>query len=180
MIPTAEEHYARRVGQAPSFWTDANVAALRELAAGPEKFSASQIAAKLGCSKNAVIGKLGRLGMALPKAYERETVTHIRKPRKPRQKRSVWSKQSAPRAEVAPKPAKSVHEPAPPPIKPLYPVHRACKYPHGDPATVDFYFCGATPREKSPYCPAHHALCYVPRHPERRSVVQAYQEEGVK
>lgn len=41
-------------------------------------------------------------------------------------------------------------------------VRNMCRFPIGDPGDSDFHVCGNTTRELSPYCPHHHAMCYVP------------------
>ena len=35
-----------------------------------------------------------------------------------------------------------------------------CKWPYGDPLTDDFYFCGHSTEEKSPYCKYHGKLAF--------------------
>ena len=35
-----------------------------------------------------------------------------------------------------------------------------CKWPFGDPATSDFYYCGQLPQDGRPYCDKHNALSY--------------------
>lgn len=54
---------------ATGFWkAPGRVDHLRKLLADPERLSASQIADRLGCARNAVIGKVHRLGLDLPQA----------------------------------------------------------------------------------------------------------------
>ncbi|MUG90764.1 GcrA cell cycle regulator [Bombella sp. ESL0385] len=36
-----------------------------------------------------------------------------------------------------------------------------CQWPHGDPGTPEFHFCGATPLAGKPYCAEHAAIAYV-------------------
>jgi hypothetical protein len=45
-----------------------------------------------------------------------------------------------------------------------------CRWPFGDPATADFFFCGASALAERPYCAAHCAQAFRPltRHPRRR------------
>jgi hypothetical protein len=52
-----------------TFWTDERIDELRALA-GTGTLSAAKIAARLGCTRNAVLGKLLRLGVKLPRKYE--------------------------------------------------------------------------------------------------------------
>ena len=38
---------------------------------------------------------------------------------------------------------------------------RSCQYPHGDPRSPDFRFCGSTDlKPGSSYCEEHHKVCY--------------------
>ncbi|MDG1210077.1 MAG: GcrA family cell cycle regulator, partial [Paracoccaceae bacterium] len=39
---------------------------------------------------------------------------------------------------------------------------RTCKWPIGDPATEDFYFCGLGCAPGKPYCDAHVAVAFQP------------------
>ncbi len=41
-------------------------------------------------------------------------------------------------------------------------TERTCKWPIGDPATPNFYFCGLPTLPGKPYCEAHAALAYQP------------------
>jgi hypothetical protein len=45
-----------------------------------------------------------------------------------------------------------------------------CRWPFGDPATADFFFCGAPALAERPYCAAHCAQAFRPltRHRRRR------------
>lgn len=35
-----------------------------------------------------------------------------------------------------------------------------CRWPVGDPQASDFFFCGAAPKAGSPYCSCHHRIAY--------------------
>ncbi len=41
-------------------------------------------------------------------------------------------------------------------------TERTCKWPIGDPATEDFYFCGLTVQQGKPYCEAHVGVAFQP------------------
>ncbi len=145
-------------------WTEDRVEILTKLWA--EGLSASQIAKQLGgVTRNAVIGKVHRLGLSgrakpsRPKTVSKSKTTT----------RRVASKPRAPR-----KPAPVVQEPpAPPPVeaKPLPNGEYAtiltirdhmCKWPIGDPASSDFRFCGRRIKAGEPYCEAHCSVAYQP------------------
>lgn len=150
-------------------WTEDRVAILTKLWA--EGLSASQIANQLGgVTRNAVIGKVHRLGLSgrakpsRPKAPRVRSVSRARKavPAKPREKKIAAPVVQAP--------------PPPPPLeaKPLPNGEYAtiltirdhmCKWPIGDPSSSDFRFCGRKHKQGEPYCEAH---CNVAYQPSRR------------
>ena len=41
-------------------------------------------------------------------------------------------------------------------------TERTCKWPVGDPATEDFWFCGLTAQAGKPYCEAHVSVAFQP------------------
>ncbi|MFV0473104.1 MAG: GcrA family cell cycle regulator, partial [Pikeienuella sp.] len=41
-------------------------------------------------------------------------------------------------------------------------TERTCKWPIGDPATDDFFFCGLACQPGKPYCEAHVAVAFQP------------------
>ncbi len=152
-------------------WTEDRVEILTKLWA--EGLSASQIAKELGgVTRNAVIGKVHRLGLsgrAKPSRPKKVTGTRTSSPRK----RTA----AKPRATKAlAKPVRPIAPPPPPPIeaKPLPNGEYAtimtirdhmCKWPIGDPMESDFRFCGRKNKQGEPYCEAH---CNVAYQPSRR------------
>ncbi|TYO91210.1 GcrA family cell cycle regulator [Oceanicella actignis] len=46
-------------------------------------------------------------------------------------------------------------------------TERTCKWPIGDPATDDFYFCGLPAHGGKPYCEDHVVIAYQPMSPRR-------------
>jgi GcrA cell cycle regulator len=146
-------------------WTDERVASLKKL--WLEGLSASQIAKQLGgVTRNAVIGKVHRLGLsgrATPAAPARPAF------KAPRPARPVLSTPHQPRrAEPV------VHHA---PITPSLPAVREepgsatvltlgahmCKWPIGDPSTDGFTFCGRRTGEDGPYCIEHARVAYQPQ-----------------
>ena len=140
-------------------WTDERVEQLKNL--WTEGLSASQIARVLGgVTRNAVIGKVHRLGLA-----GRASPSRVDRPRLP----------SAPRMSLrAPQP------PAPPIIEEdpltledgshatvLTINDRMCRWPIGDPSENEFHFCGRKPKAGSPYCEAHARKAYQPQQARR-------------
>ena len=143
-------------------WTDERVETLKShYEAG---LSCREIAADIGVSRNAVIGKLTRLNLTRRNSDE---------PRPPRRKRAT--------KELALKPtprqqyemlAKVYAKPQPMiPDEPIDVAHhcsllelgdKRCRWPIGTPGADDFCFCGNAPFKGLPYCPGHSRLAYRP------------------
>jgi GcrA cell cycle regulator len=149
-------------------WSEERVALLRKLWA--EGLSASQIAKQLGgVTRNAVIGKVHRLGLAGRATPSRPAKRPVRTAR-PR----VISP-SAPRLRI-PSMEPRVVIPDLEPVK--FEDGRAasvltlnesmCKYPIGDPTDADFAFCGRNSFDKHPYCQDHARLAYQPSQARKR------------
>ena len=143
-------------------WSEERTALLRKSWA--EGLSASQIATKLGgTTRNAVIGKVHRLG--LPLRIER-TNPRINKQR-PRRQRCVPAAPKAMPVKAPPLPVdlNRIKELAPidPALSVLGLTNFTCRFPIGDPTDPAFTFCGRTCNNvENPYCVQHHKLAYVP------------------
>jgi GcrA cell cycle regulator len=139
-------------------WTDERVEQLKSL--WTEGLSASQIARALGgVTRNAVIGKVHRLGLA---------------------GRATPARSDRPRLPSAPKMTTRTYMP-PPPVVEEDPVvfddgshatvltinDRMCRWPIGDPSESEFHFCGRNPKSGSPYCEAHARKAYQPQQQKR-------------
>ena len=160
-------------------WTDERVDLLKKL--WLDGLSASQIANELGgVIRNAVIGKVHRLGLS----GRAKTSSHAggnrqkRQPRtscpKPVQRQPQRSLLTAPLrltaeaiVENAPEPELAAIRPDPLRLELIQLTERTCKWPLGDPALEDFHFCGHPSKESGPYCPYHSRLAYQAP-PERR------------
>ena len=148
-----------------STWTADRVEILSKLWA--EGLSASQIAAKLGgVSRNAVIGKVHRLGLsgrakpkrkAKPTTGTAKTTTSTRK-RQPVKRRAVLRQPPKP----LPVPLKAKPLPSGEYATILTINEHLCKWPIGDPAKSDFRFCGRGTDKGEPYCKSHAQLAYQP------------------
>lgn len=172
------------MSDAATGWTDDRVELLSKLWA--EGLSASQIAAALGggVTRNAVIGKVHRLGLsgrvkAGPAAAQR--------PARPRPA-SPAGAAPATQAGDAPRATTSEAEPAPRTGNQLDTRWAAedaalpeslrvsifelrdsmCRWPLGDPAKPDFAFCGAKSVGGLPYCGYHCRIAYQPAAERRR------------
>ena len=192
-------------------WTDERVETLKKM--WNEGQSASQIAKELGgVTRNAVIGKVHRLGLSNRVAGDGEAAAQ---PAAAPAQAAPAQPAAAPRVE--PRPAPVVEEPvqddildvededeeeaaAPIPARkqiipagqPLPPqpslneispealakvnevekvarrltlmelTEKTCKWPVGDPATANFWFCGLPSQQGKPYCEAHVGVAFQP------------------
>ncbi|PTW62146.1 GcrA cell cycle regulator [Breoghania corrubedonensis] len=163
-------------------WTTERVDLLKKL--WSEGLSASQIATELGgVTRNAVIGKVHRLGLS----GRAKTATA---PAKPRRTRPATSAPARPAASAAPRtigatalkaeptPVAAVATQPAPVAELVIPQEqratilqlneRTCKWPIGDPSTDDFYFCGRNSDPGVPYCAHHCRIAYQPMNDRRR------------
>ncbi len=195
-------------------WTDDRVETLKRMWA--EGQSASQIAKELGgVTRNAVIGKVHRLGLsnragegastadepevavAAPSAKPAEPKVEAAPPRaaaaapKPTPAERPAAAPAAPSsgATITPLPIRKAIIPAGQPLPPqpsaneispealasvrevekrakrlslMELTERTCKWPIGDPATDDFWFCGLPSVPGKPYCEAHVGVAFQP------------------
>jgi GcrA cell cycle regulator len=151
-------------------WTEDRVEVLKKL--WLDGFSASQIAKQLGggLTRNAVIGKVHRLGLSGRAA-----------PSQPQRAAFKAARPVRPAVLHTPTPARrpqpTVAAPEPPP-EPAYVCEEAgsatvltlgshmCKWPIGDPSSAGFTFCGRA-AGGGPYCVQHARVAYQaqPRKP---------------
>ena len=153
-------------------WTDDRVATLTKLWA--DGLSASQIAAELGgVTRNAVIGKVHRLGLS-GRAKPANSSAKRQKParRSYNAKPRTAGRDGIPIRSGAGMSARAaVEDLEKPESKKLDLVdltEKTCKWPDGDPATDDFHFCGNNTKDDSPYCEYHCRLAYQQASDRRR------------
>ena len=131
-------------------WTDERVELLKKL--WSDGLSASQIAAELGgITRNAVIGKVHRLGL---------------------------SGRASIRGNTALAHAYEVEEAEPELLDNIIPIgqrrtllelnEQTCRWPIGDPSSTEFFFCGGNTVTGLPYCSYHSRVAYQPATDRRR------------
>nr|WP_319390598.1 GcrA family cell cycle regulator [uncultured Cohaesibacter sp.] len=168
-------------------WTDERVELLKKL--WSEGLSASQVAAELGgVTRNAVIGKVHRLGLS-GRAKTTTTAPRARRPRTQQTNRPARPNTgtSAPsvgatalkvdsQPQVAPQPKAEKRPEADPVVVPISKrasiltlTENTCKWPIGDPGDSDFHFCGHKSESGSPYCKYHSEIAYNTGADRRRS-----------
>ena len=143
-------------------WTDDRVESLKKL--WLDGLSASQIAKQLGggVTRNAVIGKVHRLGLsgrAIPSKPQRT----VARPQRPVRAAAPAVAAPSRRPEAGPQPPMPVvfRCEAPGSATVLTLGSSMCKWPIGDPSSPDFTFCGKRACD-SPYCTEHAKLAYQP------------------
>ena len=152
-------------------WTDERVETLKKL--WLDGLSASQIAKQLGgVTRNAVIGKVHRLGLSGRAAPSHPSRTTFKAPRPPRpiSMPAPRPRSLAPRAHaVSPQRAGPFVE-LPGTATVLTLGAHMCKWPIGDPSSNDFTFCGRRAGEgDGPYCADHARLAYQPPQGKKKS-----------
>lgn len=170
--------------EATMSWTDERVEQLKQH--WLEGLSASTIASLLGhgLTRNAVIGKVHRLGLAGRAKTPSSTPARPR----PSVSQATAHRQPAPRAPAAPRimrgatalavAAPAVVEPEPETFESVVlPMslrvtivelkEAMCRWPLGDPSSPEFRYCGS-PALGGPYCAHHAALAYQPANERRR------------
>jgi GcrA cell cycle regulator len=139
-------------------WTAERVELLRRHF--EDGLSCREIAAHIGVSRNAVIGKLTRLGLTRgPGSTEPRTTSA--KPRAaksgPRQQYQILQAVYANGQPVCDGPVASERPCS------LYELsEQRCRWPISTPGAEDFCFCGNTPLDGAPYCAGHTRLAYKP------------------
>lgn len=159
-------------------WTDERVELLKKL--WNDGLSASQIAAELGgITRNAVIGKVHRLGLSGRAKAPAAAAPRQRKPRTAAMMLRVARPALRGNTVLARLPAYEVEYEADPEITAeIVPIGQRCslldlseckcRWPIGDPGTADFFFCGGTTAEGLPYCTHHARIAYQPLGERRR------------
>ena len=152
-------------------WTDERVEQLKKLWA--DGLSASQIAAELGgITRNAVIGKVHRLGLSGRAKSPSSSVPRARKPRSSgllRVSRPSMRGNTALAYEydVEPEP-ELIDIPVEQRKSLLELTDKTCRWPVGDPGGGEFYFCGGETVNELPYCIHHSRIAYQPANERRR------------
>ncbi|MGI8527507.1 MAG: GcrA family cell cycle regulator [Pseudolabrys sp.] len=153
-------------------WTDERVALLTKLWA--DGLSASQIAAELGgITRNAVIGKVHRLGLSgrakspsssSPRPRKARSSNHMLRVSRPSIRGNnalAYDYAAEPEPELIEIPLEQ--------RKTLLQLSDAtCRWPVGDPGSTEFFFCGGNSNEGSPYCSYHSRVAYQPASDRRR------------
>jgi GcrA cell cycle regulator len=157
-------------------WTDERVELLKKL--WSDGLSASQIAAELGgITRNAVIGKVHRLGLSGRAKSASSSAPRVRKARS--STHMLRMTRGSIRGNTALAHAYDIEPDATPElIENIIPIGQrrtileltelTCRWPIGDPGSSDFFFCGGNPVGGLPYCAYHSRVTYYPASDRRR------------
>jgi GcrA cell cycle regulator len=161
-------------------WTDERVELLKKL--WSDGLSASQIAAELGgITRNAVIGKVHRLGLsgrakapssAVPRQRKARPASHVLRLSRPAMRgNTALARHALAVYELDIEPERQS-------LENIVPIGQRCsllelsdakcRWPIGDPGTSDFFFCGGKPVGDLPYCAYHARMAYQPVTDRRR------------
>jgi GcrA cell cycle regulator len=168
-------------------WTDERIDQLQSM--WLQGMSASRIAKELanGLTRNAVIGKVYRLGLSGRAKPPTASVASHSQPR-PQQKsthRASTPRASSPMVQgntalamqpmmsaapaIAPAPNKDIVIAMSEPVTILDLRESMCRWPIGDPTAPEFRFCGAKKLPGvGPYCACHAGVAYQPQQDRRR------------
>lgn len=155
-------------------WTDDRVELLKKLWA--EGLSASQIAGQLGgVTRNAVIGKVHRLGLSGRATTSRVKTNRARKKARPNSTsrlglfsssntamRSLSNTSDGPREEPFRSQFVELVIPEDERVDLVDLKESQCRWPIGDPQEKEFHFCGKNKTEGGPYCEYHAEIAFQP------------------
>ncbi|MDK9696071.1 MAG: GcrA cell cycle regulator [Siculibacillus sp.] len=160
-------------------WTDERVELLKKL--WSDGLSASQIAGELGgVTRNAVIGKVHRLGLS---GRAKAPQPQAARPKKPATRpatstgrgggasplslgATALKSEAAPASRPQPAPQPQIYSLSEEPLianaSVLQINEQTCKWPIGDPSASDFHFCARRSDVGIPYCGYHARIAYQP------------------
>ncbi len=165
-------------------WTDERVEQLKQLWLDGK--SASQIASVLssGITRNAVIGKVHRLGLSgrvkapsqsTPRQRTPKPQQHVHRPAPQRSQgprthgSSALAYSPRPEPRLYERPVEEVVIPMSERVTIMELKEAMCRWPLGDPQQPDFRYCGGKSPVGVPYCPYHSRVAYQPAQDRRRA-----------
>lgn len=147
---------------APSTWTEERIQLLKQhFEAG---LTCREIAAELGVSRNAVIGKISRLALIRDNGGDTRRVMRadgkdgVRTRPVPKLRRRILKA-----IQIAPAPEPVIEETVVAVANgcSLFELSKErCRWPISTPGADDFCFCGSRPVEGLPYCAGHTRMAY--------------------
>ncbi len=181
--PATKRAPAKKTG--PTFeWNDTRIRQLKKMWADGE--SAGEIAATLGgLSRNAIIGKIYRLGLSNRDPVPAVKMDNPKGKKQPKVASTTALPSGQNKLPLRRPPVVRAGQPLPPQpaaneisedvlrtaaetlkkakkISLMELTEKTCKWPVGDPSTDDFWFCGLDSETGKPYCKAHNDVAFHP------------------
>jgi GcrA cell cycle regulator len=155
---TAREAAKTAAPRAEATWTSERVAQLRSCASAG--LTCSQIAGEIGVSRNAVIGKMNRLGLSRPRTMAAPERQHAAgRPRSDNVTRLFSQHRILMRLPPEPlQPPETIRNGNGCSLLELTPGK--CRWPINEPGAADFCFCAHPQVEGLPYCVGHARIAY--------------------
>ena len=155
---TVREAAKTAAPRAEATWTSDRVAQLRSCASAG--LTCSQIAGEIGVSRNAVIGKMNRLGLSRPRAMAAPERQHAAgRPRSDNVTRLFSQHRILMRLPPEPlQPPETIRNGDGCSLLELTPGK--CRWPINEPGAADFCFCAHPKVEGLPYCVGHARIAY--------------------
>jgi len=162
-------------------WTNERIELLQKL--WLEGWSASRIARELACgiTRNAVIGKVYRLGLSgrvnARSGKVPASLPHQKAPRRPAHRHANSLRIAGNTALAfhsfvieapAPQKVRDVVVPISEPVTISELRESMCRWPIGDPGSSEFFFCGGNALTGLPYCAYHSRVAHQPASERRR------------
>lgn len=161
----------------PSTWTDVRISLLREFVA--KRYSCAEMAAQIGVTRNAVIGKLHRLGLSTgntKKSQKKEGVGRRKRFNAGPQVQAIRTRIANRVEDLEQNANELLREP-----DEIVPLHiglmdlteATCRFPYGNKSP--FTFCGCAKIDDGPYCYGHWQIARVaPQPPRARTSAEIY------
>lgn len=156
----------------PCSWTDDQIAELKRMHA--DRMSARAIASefwtkfRVSLTRSAVCGKLHRLGLRRPVMLRNPSTPKLAPTRRKRRHMEIRPTRKSSRGGVLRMIDMPVVDITIPPdfsadaCTLLELTDTSCRWPIGDPATIEFRYCGSPQFDPHPYCLRHARIAYRP------------------
>lgn len=146
-------------------WTSEMIDKLRQM--WKQGLTTSEIAKKIGVSKNSIVGKVHRLNLtARPSPIKKKEDLALEQPAQKNVEKAAKHTKSVKKVKIEPvEISPTVVMPTPVEKEGCIPLteldNHTCRWPIGDPRDEGFCFCGKKVRSGQTYCEEHAAIAYV-------------------
>lgn len=146
-------------------WTNEMIDKLRQM--WKQGLTTSEIAKKIGVSKNSIVGKVHRLNLtARPSPIKKKENVVVEQPVQKNVEKTPKSAKPVKKVKIEPvEISPTVVQPTTVEKTECIPLteldNHTCRWPIGDPRDEGFCFCGKKVRSGQTYCEEHAAIAYV-------------------